>query len=102
MKYLIILAIVVLAWCPWFKKEEALSLVEAKVVQAKISTSDICPLTIHYDSLRKVPLGYTIKVSYDCTQNDPVYGVTQSTEIVYIIFSKQVIGVPVKHVRNSS
>jgi hypothetical protein len=98
MKYLIILAIILVAWCPWFKKEEAMSLVEAKVAQVRASTSDLCPIAIDRGSLRRVPLGYTIKVAYDCTENDPVYGVSKSTEIVFISFSKHVIGVPVKHV----
>lgn len=96
MKYLIFLGIIALAWCPWLTKEEALGLVDTKVAQLQEENTDLCAMFINRDSIQKVPFGYTEKVSYDCTITDTIYGVSQSTDIVFIAFYKGLIGMPNK------
>lgn len=96
MKYLIILGIIILAWCPWLKAEEAVSIVDAKVAQMQAQNPDLCTMFIHRDSIQKVPFGYTEKVSYDCTLNDDVYGVLKATNVVFITFYKGIFGMPKK------
>jgi len=97
-KYFIILALIFLAWCPWLTKDEALGLVDAKVAALQQSNPNLCAMFINRDSIRKVPFGYTEKVSYDCTIADTEYGVSQSTNIVFITFYKELLGVPNKTV----
>ncbi|MFA5778388.1 MAG: hypothetical protein WC870_02805 [Candidatus Paceibacterota bacterium] len=96
MKYLIILGLVVLAWAPWLKVEEALNIVDSRVAQMQEQNENLCAMFIDRDSIRKVPFGYTEKVSYDCTITDTVYGVRQATNTVFITFYKEIIGMPNK------
>ena len=102
MKYLIILGIVVLAWCPWLKKDEALSIVDARVLQMQEKNKNLCAMSINRDSILKVPFGYTEEVSYDCTTTDAVYGVEKSTDTVFITFYKGLLGMPNKKVERGS
>lgn len=96
MKYLIILGILVLAWAPWLSAEEALNIVDSRVVQMQEQNKNLCALFINRDSIRKVPFGYTEEVSYDCTVTDTVYGVRQATDTVFITFYKGLLGMPNK------
>lgn len=98
MKYLFVLflGIIVLAWCPWLKMDEAKSIVDEKVAQMQEKEPNLCAMFIHRDSIQKVPFGYTEKISYDCTLNDAVYGVLKSTDVVFVTFYKGIFGVPSK------
>ena len=96
MKYLIILALIVMAWSPWLKAEEAMQLVNAKVIKLQEQKPNLCAMFIHENTIRRVPFGYTEQVSYDCTVTDTVYGVEQSRNIVFVTFYKGVIGMPSK------
>ena len=100
MKYLIILGLLVLAWCPWLKADEALSIIDAKVAQMQEQNSNLCAMFVNKDSIQKIPFGYTEKVSYDCTINDAVYGVLKSTDVVIITFYKGLLGMPSKTFNN--
>src|SRR5690242_3070158 len=94
-KYVILIILLgVLAWCPWLTEAQAIGLVDARVAKMRQENPNLCAMTIHRDSIQRVPFGYTEKVSYDCTANDPVYGVTKSTDIVVITFYKGLIGMP--------
>ncbi|OGI68448.1 hypothetical protein A2738_01015 [Candidatus Nomurabacteria bacterium RIFCSPHIGHO2_01_FULL_42_15] len=93
-KYLIILGLILLAWCPWLTAEEASNIIDNRVAEMQEANPDLCAMEINKDSIRKVPFGYTEEVSYDCSVSDPIYGVFQSTEIVFITFYKGLIGMP--------
>lgn len=98
MKFLIIIGIIVLMWCPWLKQEEAISIMDANVAQMKKDDPNLCAMTIHKETIRKVPFGYTEEVSYDCTVTDPLYGVVKSRNTVLITFYKGLLGMPNKSV----
>lgn len=97
-KYLIILGLVVLAWCPWLKAEEAINIIDARVAKMREKSPDLCAMFINRDSIRKVPFGYTEKVSYNCAVTDVEYGVLQSTNVVFVTFYKGILGMPNKTV----
>lgn len=97
-KYLIILGLVVLAWCPWLKADEAMKIIDTRVTQMKEKSPDLCAMSINRDSIQKVPFGYTEKVSYDCAITDVEYGVLQSSNVVFITFYKGIFGMPNKTV----
>jgi hypothetical protein len=97
MKYLIILiilGIIILAWCPWLTVSQALNIVDTEVAQVQKQNPDLCSQTVNRNSIKKVPFGYTEEVSYNCAINDPAYGVAQSTNIVFITFYKGLWGIP--------
>lgn len=98
MKYLIILGIIILAWCPWLSKEEAMNLVTMRIAQMEQESENLCAMFIYEDSVKKVPFGYTEKVSYDCALTDKEYGIEQSKNIVFITFYKGLLGMPRKTV----
>lgn len=97
-KYLVILALIILGWCPWLKADEAMNIVEARIVKMQNEHSDLCTMSVYRDTIRKVPFGYTEKVSYDCTAKDSEYGVLKATDVVFITFYKGLIGMPEKTV----
>lgn len=99
MKYLIILGIILLAWCPWLSKEEAVKVVAERIAQMEQENENLCAMFIYEDSIKKVPFGYTEKISYDCTITDEEYGVEQSKNIVFITFYKGLLGMPNKTVK---
>lgn len=99
MKYLIILGIILLAWCPWLKADEALGIVEARVLRMQEENQDLCAMSVYRDSIRKVPFGYTEKVSYDCAITDAEYGILKATDTVFITFYKGLIGMPNKSIK---
>ncbi len=102
MKYfLIFIFIVVLGWYPWLTAEEAIQLVDARVAKMQRENPNLCAMSVDKKSIRKVPFGYTEKVSYDCTVTDDFYGVSKSTNIVYITFYKGLLGMPGKTVQKS-
>src|SRR3989344_8239503 len=96
LKYFFIIGFIALAWCPWLSREAALSLEDAKVAQMRAENPNLCTMFINPDSIRKVPFGYTERVSYDCTLNDEIYGVLQSQNIVFITFYNGLLGMPQK------
>ena len=98
---IIILALIVFAWCPWLKPPEAQQLVDVRVQELQNQYTDLCAMTIHKDTLSKVPFGYSEKVSYDCTVTDSLYGIQKSTNTVFITFYKGLIGFPVKTIKNN-
>ena len=100
-KYLIILGIIVLAWCPWLKAEEALDIVDARILQMQEENPDLCVMSVNKSSIAKVPFGYTEEVSYDCTINDSVYGVSKSRDTVFITFYKGLLGMPNKNIKRN-
>ena len=100
-KYLVILGIIFLAWCPWLKADEALSLVDARVIEMQEKNENLCAMFIDRDSIRKVPFGYTEKVSYDCTVADSIYGVLKSSNTVFITFYKGILGMPHKTIQGN-
>jgi hypothetical protein len=59
---------------------------------------DLCEMSVHRDTIKKVPFGYTEKVSYDCKATDPEYGILGATDVVFITFYKGIIGMPEKTV----
>lgn|GEM_PF-3104200 len=95
---LLILVIGVLAWCPWLSKEEAVKLVDERIAELQAEKEDLCAMFIDRDSVKKTFFGYTEKVSYDCSVNDPENGIPQSTNVVFITFYKGLIDVPSKTV----
>ena len=94
LKYLIILGLIILAWCPWLTAPQAAELVSTGVAQAQEQNPDLCSQTVIENSIRKVPFGYTEEVSYNCATNDPLYGIAQSTDIVFVTFYKGLWGIP--------
>jgi len=96
MKYLLIAGLLILAWCPWLTRNEAANLVGKEVTRIKTQYQNLCKTWIEQNSLTKVPFGYTQKVWYDCTENDPDYGITRSTNIVFVSFAENVWNVPKK------
>ena len=92
MKYLIIITIFVLGICPWLKAPEAVQIVEREVLKLQEQEPDLCAVTIHPETIQRVPFGFTEQVSFDCTANDPIYGVVKSTNIVFITFYKGLWG----------
>ncbi|OGI94495.1 hypothetical protein A3A03_00275 [Candidatus Nomurabacteria bacterium RIFCSPLOWO2_01_FULL_40_18] len=98
-KYLIILGIVILAWCPWLKAEDAMQIVDARVAEMQAENEDLCAMTVDKNSITKVPFGYTEEVSYDCSITDPEYGVLKSRGRVFITFYKGLLGMPSKTVK---
>ena len=101
MKYLLILGIIALAWCPWLSVEEAQIIVDREVANAQEKNPNLCALFIRKDSIRKIPFGYTEQVSYDCSVNDPVYGVRESSNVVFLTFYKGIFGIPNKTIKRS-
>jgi len=97
----LILGMALLAWCPWFKAEEALRVVDIRVAELRRDNPDLCALIVNKKSITKVPFGYTEEVSYDCTINDELYGVLKSHNTVFITFYKSLIGMPQKNIRNN-
>jgi hypothetical protein len=104
MKYLItliILGIIILAWCPWLTADQAINMVDTEIAQLQKQYPDLCSQTINRSSIKKVPFGYTEEVSYNCAINDPVYGVTQATNIVFITFYNGLWGIPKETVQKN-
>ena len=98
MKNLLLLALVasiLCAWCPWFEQKQALKLITAEVSQLNKKNPNSCPLNIDEKSLSKAFFGYTINVSYDCTQVDETMGVAKTNNSVLITFYNGFIGMPV-------
>jgi len=100
-KYLIIIGIIFLAWCPWLTADEAMSLIDARVAEMQAKNPDLCAMFINKKSITKVPFGFTEEVSYDCTITDTVYGVLQSRNTVLITFYKGLIGMPNKTIEKN-
>lgn len=98
---LILIIVLVLSWCPWLSTDEAMQLVDAKVMEMKNNNPDLCAMFVHRETLIRVPFGYSEKVSYDCTATDSVYGIEQSFNVAYITFYKSIIGIPVKVVERA-
>jgi hypothetical protein len=100
-KYLIIITLIALAWCPWLTSNDALSAVNTQMIQLQQSNPNLCPMTADVNSITKVPFGYTEQVSYNCAAKDPVMGISKSVEIVFITFYKGVFNMPNQTVANS-
>ena len=98
---ILVLGVALLAWCPWLKAEEALSIVDAKVTQLRRENPDLCAMFVNKSSIKKVPFGYTEEVSYDCTITDDLYGVLKSHNTVFITFYKGLFGMPKKTIANN-
>lgn len=101
LKYLIILGLVILAWCPWLTAKDALNIVDAKVLQMQQDIPDLCEMSLNKKSIMKVPFGYTEEVSYDCTATDDTYGILKSRNAVFITFYKGLLGMPHKKVKSN-
>ncbi len=101
MKYLILLAILVLGWCPWFKADEAMQIVDTRIAELQVQHADLCAMNVFKDTIKKVPFGYTEEVSYDCRVTDSIYGVPESHNIVFITFFKGLVGMPEKTISNT-
>jgi hypothetical protein len=101
MKYFIILSLIILAWCPWLKAEEALEIVDSKILEMKEENLDLCQISVNKKSINKVTFGYTEEYSYDCGVTDSVYGVKQSRGVAFITFYKGLVGLPVEIVKKS-
>ena len=93
---ILILGVTVLAWCPWLKADEALSIVDTKVAQLQEQNTNLCSISVDQTSIQKVPFGYTEKVLYDCTANGPEYEVLKSTDTVFVTFYKGIFGPPIR------
>lgn len=89
---LIIVGIVVVAWCPWFAVGDAAQLIRAKVYQGQQDIQDGCVLSIDLNTMEKVPFGYRQSVSYTCSIGGDF--VSDGKNNVFVTFYKQVIGVP--------
>jgi hypothetical protein len=102
MKYLIILIFIIfLAWCPWLSKEQAMKIVDDKVVKMQEDNPDLCPMLVNEETISKTLFGYTEKVSYDCNAVDAVYGVEGGSDVVFITFYSGLIGMPQKVVKRA-
>jgi hypothetical protein len=89
---LIVVGLIIVAWCPWFKPEDARQLIYNKVYESQSTLQDGCNLTIDELSFKKVAFGYQQKVGYACTFNTDF--ITEGTNTVFITFFKEVINVP--------
>jgi hypothetical protein len=97
-KFLVILILgaAILAWCPWLKMDEALSIVNTKVAQLQEQNTNLCSISVDQTSIQKVPFGYAEKVLYDCTANGPEDAVLKSTDTVFVTFFKGTFGPPIR------
>jgi hypothetical protein len=93
---ILILGVAVVAWCPWLKADDVLSMVDAKVAQLQEQNTNLCAISADKSSIQKVPFGYTENVLYDCTVNDPEDGTLKSTDIAFVTFYKGIFGPPVR------
>jgi len=92
MTYIIILLILLTAWCPWVSATDASQIVDDAVAKMEAVYPNLCVVTINKDSLQKVPFGYTEEVSYDCTKKDSDFGVLKDSDIVFVTPYKGTFG----------
>jgi len=92
---IVIIIVLVLAWCPWLTKEEALSIVDARIAQLQKSNPNLCEMIPDIESITKVPFGYNENVLYDCSgEDDPVYGGSKTNNEIFVTFYKKIWGRP--------
>jgi hypothetical protein len=89
---LVLVAIIVTAWCPWFKAGEARQLIANKVRESQSTLQTGCILKIDTLSLQQIPFGYIETVAYNCTFNTDF--LTEGKNTVFVPFFKQVTNVP--------
>ncbi len=89
---IVMIGLIVCAWCPWFEMTEAKQLIYNRVYQSQSTLQEGCNLTIEQNSLEKIPFGYRQMVDYNCTINTDF--ITEGKNTVFVIFFKQVVNVP--------
>lgn len=90
--YLLLIAIIVTAWCPWFEEMEARQLIYNKVRESQSTLQNGCVLTIDPTSFQKMLFGYKQTVAYNCTLNTDF--LTEGENTVFVFFFKEVVNVP--------
>jgi len=89
---MLLIAIVVTAWCPWFEPVQAKQLIYNKVRESQSTLKNGCVLTIDQNSLEKMPFGYKQTVAYSCTFNTDL--LSEGKNIVFVTFFNTVLNVP--------
>ncbi len=89
---LIFVGLIVCAWSPWLKPEDAKQLIYNKVYESQSTLQTGCNLSIVEGSFEKVPFGYRETVSYNCTFVTDF--ITEGKNNVFLTFFKEVLNVP--------
>lgn len=89
---LIVVGLIICAWCPWIDPAEAEQLIYNRVYKSQSTLQNGCNLSIVPGSFEKVPFGYRQTVGYNCTFTNEF--VTDGTNNVFLTFYKDVLNVP--------
>lgn len=90
--WLIIIGVLVCAWCPWFGQAAAVSDVAANVQTAqKLVTA--CVLTPEPATVSKSLFGYTEMISYNCNPAG-TGSVSTGEDTAFVTFFNYVFGIP--------
>lgn len=89
---IIILLVILAAWCPWLSQTDALNIYRLKTDEARQS-SPACAFQLDEGSIHKVLFGYMAKVKYDCTIAD-IPSLTTGENNVFLTFFKMDVNMP--------
>ncbi len=89
---LIVVGLIIVAWCPWFEPADARQLIYNKVYESQSTLQEGCNLSIDDLSFTKVAFGYRQTVAYNCTFNTDF--ITEGENTVIVTFFKEVLNVP--------